>query len=495
MCLYFSLLPSDNRRLNIPLEQQDDVKVLGTFMKEAIIEASQRYIVEYIEEIETSQNKQKPVDTEEDESNGPINDNITQRFQIIDGDILTKKCEKKARDILTSSWKKMNHAIQLVHNKENERKNHMRYHYDDKLSICRVSNKLQNHHDFKVLQLRKMEEEAAMQGHYEYQIQELTAKLHHANDIIRVQESTVVQSQIKAIQLEKELKETTLAYDEYKTFMSKKYNTLENDWNRIKKQEVWAHFKIMHLKKKVKRHEKSLLLKKSQHGKLIKEIKELSDRLRVSMEIRTGMEKSFEKRASIRNRLDILNQQEMMKNCKPPQHHSSQQEGFVHCFQNNSCRPMSCQTEHQIIEMKDVGTDVPPYYHNIVKVLQCNIAFLQTQLINEREEAMVRKRQNEAFKRLVSGKNLALILASEQKNLIQRPNSMEAKILYQLTQPKGVLSDKKQTMEQKKMEKTSTPTTCISNYRPNTCSIPSSSCLDGFDGIRGSLVKSNRYAP
>ncbi len=409
-----------------------------------------------------------------------------------------KQCELKARGILTASWEKMKNAMQTVHNKENKRKNHIRYHYDDKLNVCRVSYKLQNNHEFKVLQLRKKEDEAEMQCVYESQINDLSLKLNNAKDVIRVQENTVLHSQLKALHTEKELEQTKNAYQEYKKDMTQKYDKLECDWNRIKKQEVWAHFKIMTLKKKVKKHERSLVIKKTQHRSLLKEIQDLSERLRVSVGIRTGLEKAFEKRARIRGRLDIMNQQEMMRyNQTPLQKSRTVENGQQN---NKKCITRSCQTEERSAEMKDRGCVAPPFLDDIVKSLQFNIENIHKELRDEREQSSVAKRQNEAYRRLISGKNIALILATEHRNLFERPNSMEAKILFELTQPNGILLEKKsasglhcdddQGSTQKRRD--STRIQGNKNERKSAPSIPSTNKLTGFDGLKGKFLDHNK---
>ncbi len=401
------------------------------------------------------------------------------------------KCENKAREILVSSQKKMIDAIESVHNKENEHKNHIRLHYDDKLNTCRVSYLLQNRHASKMLHLKKMEAQTEIQEHYSSKLKVMSSLLQQSQDVVRVQEKTVVECQERTRSMEKELDVTRNEFETFKVTMTTKCNKLEEDLNRKTKQEVWAHFKIMHLKKKLKKVGRLLQVKKHQCKGLVKDVKELEDKLRVSLDIREGMEKSFERRARIRGRFDILNDQDS--------HNLGATKFTRRVHSSSTCRTCSrqssdyekcekqCQTDCTQAEFKDQAVDSPPFFDDEINTLKHELAELHIKLKNYQ----VALRQNEAYKRLLSGKNIAMILASEHRKLA-KPKSLDAELLYDLTSPQGVLLDQKPCCqgvgEEVLVNKSKVTNT---NDRQSANSIPLSTMI-GFEGIQGKVFETSQ---
>jgi len=392
------------------------------------------------------------------------------------------RCKHTARKILLSSRKRMINTIQAIHNKENERKNHMRCHYDNKLSTCRASYLLQQRHTSQVLVLKKLEAEGEMQYYFRSKLEQLETMLQQSQDIIRVQEKTVIECKQNKEHVEKELQDSSNKFEAFKSDMTTKYNQIHEDLNRKTKQEVWAHFKIMHLKKKIRKLEKILNIKKNQCRRLAGDNKDTKERLRISMNIRNGMEKSFERRASIRGRVDIINE--------------NIRQGSVKFERNNRnlCETrlpidVQCQTDYQMVKVKHRGVDSSPFFANEIHALEAQLHDTRLTLERERGNFELNKRQNDAYKRLISGKSIALILASEHRKLSAAPKSLEAEMLYDLTTPQGIIMHPKPKIPGEQVVEESFPKKDDKGGNiHHSISIPTFNELVGFKGIKGKTL-------
>ena len=423
-------------------------------------------------------------------------DGITSTHDILKVNIpnleeIMSRCEQKARELLFASWENTSNAIESIHNKENENKNHIRLHYDNKLSTCRVSYLLQNRHKSKLLTLKKLESEEEIRKMYQSKINMMDIMFQQSQDVVRIQEKTVIECQDRANRMEKELEETQLEFETFKDNMTEKYNKIEEDLNRKTKQEVWAHFKIVYLKKKLKKTERLLQIKKMQNKGLTTNIRDLTERLTVSLKIRNRMEKSFEKRANIRGRMDILNQEILCEKNGRTNSRSSGQ--YQQNKQSRQRMEKQCQTECQRIEVKHQAVDSSPFFEEAMKAIHFQLAEVESKLAQDTTKYEVATRQNEAYKRLISGKNIALILASEHRNLFAKPNSLEAQLLYDLTSPQGVLVERKPSCRKDIVDIKSISKRKIESPdgQTRTNSIPTPNTIVDFEGIKGCVYSNS----
>lgn len=383
----------------------------------------------------------------------------------------------------------MTDTIELIHNKENEMKNHIRFHYDDKLSTCRVSYLLQNKHLSELLMVKKLENDEEMKDYYDTKLKQLGAMYQKSQDIVRVQGKTVIECQVRASHLEKELKETVDEFETFKADMTEKYNKIEHNFNRKVKQEVWAHFKIMNLKKKLKKAERLLHLKNMRLKSIIDDTDELKEKLKVSLEIRSGMEKSFERRATIRGRLGILNQEIML----PDKNIRATNSKSMICQRRRSEKQRSlsdkmCQTDCNHIQVKNQAVDCSPLFTE----MNNQIEQLESKIARETKIYELATKQNEALKRLISGKNLGMLFSSEYRELATKPTSLEAQTLYDLTLPKGVLLERKSSCKALTEENNLDPKQHVKcKLGINSTSIPSSNTMVGFEGLIGHIYDKN----
>lgn len=407
-----------------------------------------------------------------------------------------KQFECKVKNLLLSPTNKISTLIESIHDRENERKNMLRLQYDDKLSISRLSYLLQQRHASDLLMMQNVQNVKEMKTTYTAKLNNLNGILQQSQDTIQVQEKYLKESIDKANKMEEMWKCTQQDFEMFKTDMSHKFNKLKEDLNRKIKQEVWAHFKIMNLKRKLKKSEKMLYTNKISQKNLILNIRELKERLKVSLEIRSGMEKSFERRATIRGRVDIFNQEKIpLESSKLYNNKPINRQSKIRTNRNEK----QCQTEHRPIKLKHQGVNSSPFFTDTIKALKQQVKHLESKVEKDMQKYELVKFQNDAYKRLISGKNIARILASEYRDLSTKPNSMEAQILYDLTSPQGVLLHKGPNYKDKKKEANLVSKRRIES-RDSKCgstssSIPSSkSNTQNFDGIVNQITSLGRQS-
>ena len=135
--------------------------------------------------------------------------------------------------------------------------------------------------------------------------------------------------------------------------------------------------------------------------------------------------------------------------------------------------------------MKDAEVDTAPFYQDEINTLlrMKNDSDRLCQIANEKTENATK--QNEAYRRLMSGKSIALILASKHRELSENPRSLDAEILYNLSMPNGVLtgeSSQKNECVEKKRRKSKRKT-------GGKLSIPKVSEIVSLEGIHGNQIR------
>ena len=384
---------------------------------------------------------------------------------------ITFKCEAKARETILSVRTRMTHTIDEIHKKENEKKNHIRFHYDDKLSTCRLSYLAQNNHLSKKMNAERLESERYIKESYQSQTESLSEMVVHLQEVVRIQEATMIECREGKYLKEKELKEIQHEFDTFKSHMNEKYLNCEQTLERITKQEVFAHFKIIYLKKKLAIAERTLQVAKEQYKGLMSKSKELRQRLRVSLKIRTGMKQSFEKRAALRGRLDILHTEKAQRRGRN-----------ASCGICRQFHEKQCQTDIRRIELKNQAIDTAAFDRDEIVQLKQRIDDIETKAATDLAKYETSTKQNKAYKRLISSKNIANILASEHKSLCAKPNSLDAQLLYDLTSPLGVLVKEKLGHNLIQLQR-SKP--CDHKRHNSSTSIPTQNKIINFSGIQG----------
>lgn len=347
---------------------------------------------------------------------------------------ITKLCKEKLERILHTSQSQLMRIVSTMHNKENEVRNHMRWHYDEKLKTCRISHLLERRHESTKAQIDALDEGERMKDEYMAKIRELESQLVQSEDMRRVQDNTLNECQQCLTKTQAGWKNTAEEFATYKQETDEKCAELESILNTKRKQEVWAHFKIMHLKEGLAKTDKALTLKRKETKKLCAERKHLKSKLKVSVEIREGLERAFEKRAAIRGRLDALHEDQSVTT-------SSHHRTASRCSSARSRHGTGysllrtqklAEPARRKVTVKHQGLDAPPFYADEVSRLNCEIDEFETRLENANLEHEKALRQNQAFNRLLSGQNLATILASKHRELSSDPGSLDAKLLYNL---------------------------------------------------------------
>ena len=395
-------------------------------------------------------------------------------------------CKQKIDEILQISQTQLKRMVEILHAKENEKRNHMRLHYDQKLNICRVSHRLEREHNSCKSRVHELHVGEKMHEYYKAKIRQINAELEQCQARRQVQDQTLNESQQVLVRTEHILRGTVDEFNAYRTVMEEKCATLEEKLTWKRKQEVWAHFRIVHLKKKVKTAERALHFKKTECKKKIGEMKELENRLKTSMEIRGGLERAFELRACIRSRSGIrgvLQEDDKIQISRPPTRQMPRtptRQMTKHC----TCLDKGVQTSLHRPETKHQGVDTSPFYTDQLNQLNRlkEEAEQHLHLSNKKEEQSTR--QNEAYRRLMSGKSFAMILAAKHRELCEKPTSMDAEILYDLTMPQGILSEDF-SQKNEHVDKKPRPSTA----RRRGTLIPKSTGLASFGGITGNQIE------
>lgn len=393
-------------------------------------------------------------------------------------------CAQTFDKIFHVSQSQLNHVVEALQTMENEKRNHMRSHYDQKLNMCRVSYRLEQNYRSNKSKVETLDNGGKMHLYYQGKIHQSRAELEQCQTMRQVQDKTLHESQQSLKKTQDNLHETIDTFSDYKGVMEEKCSRLEDELNRKRKQEVWAHFEIAHLKKKAKIADRVLCSKKKECKTKQTETKELQSRLKRSLEIREGLERAFERRASIRGRLDILQENNQLQKKRPCTGNGLPKIRRV-CVDKGTQARLS-----RGAEMKDQGLDSPPFFTDQLDQLK-RIKDETEQLLrdtNEKRDHAVR--QNEAYRRLVSGKSIAMILATKHRELCSNPKSMDAEILYDLTMPQGILTEEIQKNEP--IEKKSTPTIADTTRRQLQSNplVQKKAELKLFGGICGTQIDS-----
>jgi len=424
--------------------------------------------------LDNGEQEERPVETNGGSSN-PI---VPSQAVVVVIEQVKDLCKNAIDNILLETQGHLSHALQSIRMHENEKMNHIRRHYDEKLNTCRVSHLLER--DRLCLKTRVQTEHIGekLEVYYKKQIHESSLEFENCQVMRRLQDQTLQESQQCLTRTENALHNTRDEYCSFKESSEEKVVEIENMLNFKRKQEVWAHFKIVHLKKKARVAERALLVKKRECKEKEEEVNELQRKLKTSIDIREGLERAFEKRASIRGRLDILNETNKLSKSRPQ---TSEYKRLRTCA-NASTQAILRRGE----EMKDTEVDTSPFYHDEVNTLlrMKKDSDRLCQIANEKMENATK--QNEAYRRLMSGKSIALILASKHRELSENPRSLDAEILYNLSMPNGVLIDKssqkKECVEKKRRKSTAKRKT------GGQLSIPKVEIVS-LEGIHGNQIK------
>ena len=372
-------------------------------------------------------------------------------------------CSNSFKEILEVSQTQLAEIVAILQSSENEKRMHMRSHYDQKLNICRVSNRLEREHSSEKSKVEALDIGDKMNTYYKEKIRQCNADLDEYKAARQVQDATLHECQNCLKETQRNLLCNIDKFSTYKGTMEDKCSKLEDELNLKIKQEVWAHFKISLLKKKVKTANDELSSKKKECKSRQTNIKELQSRLKRSIEIREGLERAFERRASIRGRIDILNENNKLERSRP-------------CTRQKKVRRICTDKGTQIFlsrgaEMKDQAVDSPPFYSDQLGLLNQNYQEAKQLLDESNKKRDHAVRQNEAYRRLMSGNNFAMILATKHRGLgTLKP--MDAKILRELTAPKGILIEEG---AQKSEYTANIPKPILVERKPETVSIPNTS--------------------
>lgn len=343
-------------------------------------------------------------------------------------------CKNIIDNVRTATNEHLSHALQSIHASENIKMNHMRHHHDQKLSICRVSHRLERDHDCLKSKFCKLDMTEKMEERYKAQAHQMDAELERCRTMRKVQDKTLQECQQTLSRTANTLNETRNEYRRFKESSNERILKIEEMLNVKRKHQVWAHFKIVGFKKKANKAEHALELKKRDCKKKQEELKELQGRLRTSIDIREGLQRAFEKRATIRGRLYILNESNKNNKRRPVTRNCQRS--------RTSCAIASTQaTLHHGKEMVHAYVNSSPFYNDEINALRRmkEDSDHVYEMANEKLEHVTK--QNEAYRRLISGKGIALILASKHRELSENPTSMDAEMLYNLTVPSSVLTN------------------------------------------------------
>lgn len=304
-------------------------------------------------------------------------------------------------------------ALSSMHRHENEKVNRIRQAYDEKLTQCRISNLLERKQEIKKSQGEIHDSSEQMKNFYMQEIASARLKIQELKAMQDVQEQSLRTSRELLKETQTNLMQVEEQYYDYRKTSEERQKEMEMLLDFKRKQEVWAHFKIVSLKKKT-----ALALKEQSRKKLRliakeQEIHQLQSKLQTSIDIRDGLSKAFEKRASIRGH-DVSEKRQISSraSARPMSNCGIRNTVYTEvCIQTNLQRN-GCET-------KSIGVDSAPFYHDILKKLQHERDILlneNTVLKNNFQRAL---KQNEAFKNIFSGNILQLALASRKTISVQ----------------------------------------------------------------------------
>jgi hypothetical protein len=304
-------------------------------------------------------------------------------------------------------------ALSVMHQHENEKVNRIRQAYDEKLDQCRLSNLLERKKEIKKSQGEIHDSSEQMKNFYMQEIASARLKIQELKAMQDIQEQSLRTSRELLKETQTNLMQVEEQYYDYRQKSEKRQTEMENLLDLKRKQEGWAHFKIVSLKKKT-----ALALKEQARKKLRlitkeKEIHQLQSKLQTSINIRDGLSKAFEKRASIRGHdVSVKRQISSRASARP----------MSNCGIRNTVYTEACiQTNLQrnYCETKSIGVDSAPFYHDILKKLQHERDSLLNEIKVSKNNFQRALKQNEAFKNIFSGNILQLALASRKTISVQ----------------------------------------------------------------------------
>ncbi|GFH46867.1 predicted protein [Chaetoceros tenuissimus] len=303
-------------------------------------------------------------------------------------------------------------ALSSMHKHESEKVNRIRQAYDEKLNQCRISNLLERKQEVKKSQGEIYDTSEQMKNLYMQEIASARLKIQELQAMQDIQEQSLRTSRELLKETQTNLMKVEEQYYDYQQTSEQRQKEMEALLDFKRKQEVWAHFKIVSLKKKTALALKEQSRKKLQLVAKEKEIYQLQSKLQTSIDIRDGLSKAFEKRASIRGHdVSIKRQISSRASARPVSNCKTRNSVF-----NDVCIQTNLQRKS---ETQSVGLDSAPFYHDILKKLQQEIDSLLNENKVSKKNFQRALKQNEAFKNIFSGNILPLALASRKTISVQ----------------------------------------------------------------------------
>ena len=359
---------------------------------------------------------------------------------------LSALCGEKMEEVLKMSQNHLTWVFEIMHNKENDTRNHMRSHYDELLTACRVSYRLERDR-YSNLSLAQQEIiSKKMSSFYREKIKDLRRIIEQNQDEHRMLKKNIVESKTRADRIEKDFQDVNDEFHLYRSRTEEALKQLKSELNQKRKQEVWAHFKINHQKKKLKTMERKFEMKKKDLKEQKNKGKILQDRLDVSLRVRSGLEKAFERRICARGRFDDRRQDTFSLSTKRPQTSlTPQRPSTVFSINTSKRRPnttIGCETSRdgasllrhsrwKGVEAKGKKTNTRGTNTNDPLTME-NLEMMESRLVDLTGRYEAVNRQNVAYKKLLTGQNIAMILATQHRNVCPETIANNADLFHEL---------------------------------------------------------------
>jgi len=318
-----------------------------------------------------------------------------------------------------------------MHEREIDIRNHMKSHYDKIINDSRVAYRLEREYFMKQSLTKEFEIKCDIADNYKSKIRSLDILLEQSNDEKRTQERTLTELQ-EQVQAANKLRDTIHSSQLQRVDDENKINLLINKLDMKRKRDVHSTIKINWLEKKLKQTEHQLDMKKIESIDYQGAVKGLKEKLRVSKKVRARLEKVFERRVLLRGRLECCTEGSNLMQRKVNDRVMLEKNRSRSLKSQNPPNALQLSiSRSQQIMCEDKETNTTGAFMDVEQINQMrNIMFnMDMGLTQMKQENNLMRKQNNAYKHLLTAKNMGIILAATHRDLCSYPNLMEARML------------------------------------------------------------------
>lgn len=218
-------------------------------------------------------------------------------------DAITNVCDKFIEDVSKLAQKQISYAVECMYNKEIDKSNNLRSHFDKVLNTCRVAYRLEKERYIEASRQHQSNFEKKITKYYNEKINRLDILLKESQDVQRIQQESVQEFKQRMTDAENRLRDITIAFESERQVLNDKGSSLSKELDKKRKKEVYDMFKIIRLRKELKKAYKQIQMKALESKNRQRQVHDLTEKLQVSIKLRKGLKQMYDRSFNTRRHL------------------------------------------------------------------------------------------------------------------------------------------------------------------------------------------------